>query len=542
MASIFNSFLKQVATGDQVKDWKHATRLFVDNNYSLSPKQSWLFHVFVDINPEVSRIKDTNALREHGMLVKTAELPRFNIDSKTYNSYNRPNLVQTKIKFEPISITFHDDQSNVINSLWYDYYNYYYRDSDTGFGDTSGGVNPGYFAPHKYNTLSSGIRGNFGYTPRSFGTSTQYIRSIQIYSLHQKKFSLFVLINPMIVGWNHGSHTNGDNGILENQMTISYESILYGKGYVSQSTVKGFADLHYDKSPSPLTSAGGGTNSIMGPGGILNTIDDIVKDGGAGNFGAAAFKIVRGYQKNKNINFSGLAKQELISVGTDILNGKDPRDRFFFPNNGNRANQIIPTVGNNPNNSPSIISKVFSNGTSVGGALLGGGAALAAIGNPAVGGAVALTGLVVNAANQVVGSSLNRVVKVDQTGQVQESISQPNPSYYSSVLAYLQKQREAKVAEQQRLDSQGQELTTDSGLSELNSQIRSSPIFQTGTNLSINALSGANALGITPNARTIIPPNDTVAAKEAEVSIVSGNPQTLTDEGYIPPSNNYPIA
>jgi len=540
MASIFNNFLKQVATGDQIRDFRHASRLFVDNNYALSPKHSWLFHVFIDVNPEVSRINDTNSLREHGMLVKSAELPKFTVDTKTYNSYNRPNLVQTKIKYDSVTLTFHDDQSNVINSLWYDYYNYYYRDTDTGFGDPSGGVNPNYYAPHKYNPALP-IMGNFGYTPRSYASSNQYIKSIQIYSLYQKKFSLFVLVNPMITAWNHGTHTNGENGILENSMTLSYESVLYGKGYVTQNTVKGFADLHYDKAPSPLTPAGGGTNSIMGPGGILNVVDEVVKDGIGQNYGAAAFKIFRGFQKNKNVNLAGLAKQELVNAGLDILNGKDPRNRFFFPTNGNRANSTIPTIGNNPNPNTSAIGKVLSNGNPLGTGLAAGGAVLAAVGNPKVGAAVAISGLLVNSAGLAKGAPLNQVVQVDPNGQVQSAVPAPNPSFFGSVLAFLQKQRSAKVTEQNRNESQASNFTGDSGLSTLNSQIRNSPVFQTGTNLNLTPLNTASAFQLTPNLGSLIPANNVVAAGEAEAAITSGNPQTLTDSDYISPKNNTPI-
>ena len=540
MSSIFNNFLKQVATGDQIRDFRHASRLFVDNNYALSPKQSWLFHVFIDVNPEVSRINDTNSLREHGMLVKSADLPKFTVDTKTYNSYNRPNLVQTKVKYDSVVLTFHDDQSNVINSLWYDYYNYYYRDTDTGFGDPSGGVNPNYYAPHKYNPALP-IMGSFGYTPRSFASSNQYIKSIQIYSLYQKKFSLFVLVNPMITAWSHGTHTNGDNGILENSMTLSYESVLYGKGYVTQNTVKGFADLHYDKAPSPLTPAGGGTNSIMGPGGILNVVDEVVKDGIGQNYGAAAFKIFRGFQKNKNVDLAGLAKKELVTAGLDILNGKDPRNRFYFPNNGNRANSTIPTIGNNPNPNTSAIGKVLSNGNPLGTGLAAGGAVLAAVGNPKVGAAVAISGLLVNASGLAKGAPLNQVVKVDPNGQVQSAQPAPNPSFFGSVLAFLQKQRSAKVTEQNRNESQASNFTGDSGLSALNSQIRNSPVFQTGTNLSLAPLTTASAFQLTPNLGSLIPANNVVAASEAETAITSGNPQTLTDSDYISPKNNTPI-
>ena len=56
MANIFDGFFKQIATGDSVKDYKHASRLFVDNNYARSPKYNWLYHVFFDVDPEISNL------------------------------------------------------------------------------------------------------------------------------------------------------------------------------------------------------------------------------------------------------------------------------------------------------------------------------------------------------------------------------------------------------------------------------------------------------------------------------------------------------
>ena len=86
MPNIFDGFLKQVTRGDNIKDYQHAARLFVDNNYELSPKYTWLFHVYFDLNPELTSVNQQKQI-EAGMLVKSADLPRFRIDSKTYNNY-----------------------------------------------------------------------------------------------------------------------------------------------------------------------------------------------------------------------------------------------------------------------------------------------------------------------------------------------------------------------------------------------------------------------------------------------------------------------
>ena len=46
------------------------------------------------------------------------------------NQYNRKRINQTKIQYDPVDITFHDDSGNVISSLWYRYYTYYYLDGN----------------------------------------------------------------------------------------------------------------------------------------------------------------------------------------------------------------------------------------------------------------------------------------------------------------------------------------------------------------------------------------------------------------------------
>jgi hypothetical protein len=303
MSDIFNNFFKQIARGDQIRDFQHASRLFVDNNFRLSPKSNWIYHVFFDINSQLSKIRDNNRLVEQGMLVKSIDLPKFNIQNKTLNEYNRPNIIQTKINYGEVNISFHDDMANVVRGFWYDYFTYYYRDLDIGYSNSTGQVNPVHQVPSLYNDTQRELLNRFGYSPRSFDSQNeqQFIQSIRIYSLHQKKFSEYTLVNPTITAFSHGTHDSKGAEGLDCTMTVAYETVLYASGYVTPNTVRGFADLHYDKSPSPLTPAGGGTNSIMGPGGILSAVDEIVKDGGAGNFGSAAFKAFRAVEKNKNV-------------------------------------------------------------------------------------------------------------------------------------------------------------------------------------------------------------------------------------------------
>jgi hypothetical protein len=66
-------------------------------------------------------------------------------------------------------------------------------------------------------------------------------------------------------------------------MTVEYESVHYSRGSVGKGGPKGFAEEHYDKTPSPNSLAGGGASSLLGVGGVLaggfGVLGDIVNDG-----------------------------------------------------------------------------------------------------------------------------------------------------------------------------------------------------------------------------------------------------------------------
>ena len=537
MANIFDGFLNQVANGDQIKDRQHASRLYVANNYALSPKYSWLYHVYFELNAELSNIRGIDKLIEHGMLAKSVDLPSFTIATKTLNNYNRPSLVQTKVGYNALNINFHDDSSDVIRNLWYDYFTYYYRDVDIGYDGPSGGVNPTMFARTKYTSGENRETLNrFGYSPRKYGSNVdnQYIKAIRIYSLHQKRFSEYTLVNPMISNFAHGSHNSSDNGTLDHVMTVNFETVLYASGYVTANTVKGFADLHYDKSASPLTALGGGTNSIMGPGGMLSAVDDIVAAAGGGNYGASAFTLIKAFQKNKNTNLLGLAKTELITAGRDILRGKDPRDRFFVPSSGSLTTTTFPGITSTPSSSLVSSGSVLSNGTSVNTTPVSvvSGIAIAAVGT--VASAIGLAGAKTNSSGQLTGGALNQVYSVNTAGQTTASTPAPSFDFLTTALVKYQNDKKAKVAEEQARaanETTAATIAANQLPQGTKTAILNSPVFTTGTNTIVTNV--GNALAMTPGAGSIVPTSVTLAAAETSNFITNGNPVTLTPSGTV---------
>jgi hypothetical protein len=289
-----------------VRDYRHAARIFTDDNFRLSPKYGFLFYVEFDFNPLITNISDQtlqyksigsgNApARELGMLVKSASLPKFTIDTKTHNAYNRKNIVQNSIKYDPVQIVFHDDQSDNVRNFWYDYYSFFFRDPD--YADAT------YNTPHKYQSRPSF---DWGYSPRRQPVGTnlnghqayQYIQAIRIYSLYQKNFSEYQLVNPTITAFKHGDHVNGETSLLSHEMTIQYETVKYLTGYTTANNAGGFVDLHYDATPSPIAPADGTDLVDNGQGGYSRAPDTITDLAGISplftdritpvNFGAGA--------------------------------------------------------------------------------------------------------------------------------------------------------------------------------------------------------------------------------------------------------------
>lgn len=308
----------------QMRDFQHASRLYVDNIFALAPKTSWIYYVVFSIEPSaITEVQWKNQRRDYeaGMLVKGCDLPKFNIQTETLNQYNRKTNVQTKITYQPISFTFHDDQSNVTNSLWVNYFRYYYRDTWHGqrVGTTSEITNkPFAFKNTKYEPAEStpaapdgrpGIPGSYGLNNNQ---SKPFFNAITIYQLNQKRFTSYVIVNPLITSWEHDrlDQTQGSK-FAENKMTIAYETVFYGEGKVRRDSPSGFATFHYDLTPSPLSIAGGGTNTLFGPGGVISGVEDI--------FGANDGLLSRGLNGNPlNLIGAGIAGANLLKNARNI--------------------------------------------------------------------------------------------------------------------------------------------------------------------------------------------------------------------------------
>ena len=108
MASV-NPLLNGMTSDKTVRDYKHASKTFVDNNYELQPKYSNLFHVVFEFTPDAATLFDTIQQLEIPILVKSADLPAYTMDVQTHNQYNRKTQSHHSFQYQPVTIRFHDD-------------------------------------------------------------------------------------------------------------------------------------------------------------------------------------------------------------------------------------------------------------------------------------------------------------------------------------------------------------------------------------------------------------------------------------------------
>ena len=388
MSGFFQNLLKGTAEGffgnDYVRDYTHAAKTFRANSYQYAPKFKFLFHVYFEINPAVYS-KGIAQGANFGLAVKTIDLPKYSVQTATMNQYNRKRLVQTKIQYQPITVVFHDDNGNLVNDMWYNYYTYYFQDANkptlNSAGRSNQGTNTGTADYNSRNLYKPDIAGDedwgfIGETNQQTNTSSQasqgiskipFFKNIQIFGMNQHNFIQYTLINPVITAFNHDTYDYSQGtGTMSNTMTIDYETVKYAEGALDgrspSNIVTGFGlDANYDRTQSPIQRPGANA-TILGQGGLVDAAGGIINDLSNGNILGAIR--TAGTVKNtfKNTSLKQVATQDLNSVLTNAVQQQLPgavRNNSYYPVFGSSPNNIAGA----PNTGLSSPAQISATGT-----------------------------------------------------------------------------------------------------------------------------------------------------------------------------------
>ena len=332
-----NNFLKGFQDGlPGMKDYRHAARLYIDDNYKLMPKQKFLFYVQFETDETLFKNgwvgANSHERYELNMLVKACELPKYNMNMDEKFQYNKKMYVATRIQYQPVNITFHDDHADTVNAFWKKYYEYNIADSHILNSSKKGRVDitDDYYDPH-----GIGRTNKWGMdTPKK--RKRPYLKRLTIFVLHKQQFTSMELINPKIASFAHDDLDMADGtGVMANTMQIMYETVTYDAGVINKNDMHGFATLHYDHEPSPLSVLGGGTNSIFGTGGVVDGIGSVMRNWQDGNVLGAILSASNTYNnakkiKKKNIKqeLKGIAKKGILDIGKQAGSISNPIGAF----------------------------------------------------------------------------------------------------------------------------------------------------------------------------------------------------------------------
>lgn len=335
MANPFNGLFDNIINGalspkGNLGDYQHASKVFVDGNMRLAPKMKYLYHVVLNINPNITLNSangwNNTTKREINLLCKSVDLPSFSMATETLNQYNRKKVIQTSVSYDPINMVWHDDNAGLTSFLWKNYFNYYYSDANhvqqnagaPAVSDPaylrSGGLNSGY---------DSGATSVNRYGLDRPGKTDNFFTSIQVFQLHpqngQSTNTSFTYINPLIDQWDHDEANSEASEFAINRMRFSYESVMTDRDYTEVGTIPaGFADYRYDTAPSSISPAGGGGSSFFGTGGVLAGAASTLGNIQDGNLIGALITGANTVRNSRGLSLSGLVN-EVVGIGETSL-------------------------------------------------------------------------------------------------------------------------------------------------------------------------------------------------------------------------------
>ena len=238
-----------------LRDSRHAANAYGFNKADLSngtPRHKFEFFLRINFNqnPDVRRFVEKFLVEyEKDILftmVKTVTMPSMTIETDTLNQYNKKRISQTRIDYNPISITMHDSVEGRTLRLWEMYYEYYFKDGDAfeKLGNSGGTAttflgafveafsnrdapqrNPG---EYENDIIKDRFNDNYGYNLRRVGNNKYLIESIEIFQVHGGRFSRTEIIHPRITAFTHDTLDYEDSsGLVELKFDFAYEGVVY---------------------------------------------------------------------------------------------------------------------------------------------------------------------------------------------------------------------------------------------------------------------------------------------------------------------------
>ena len=157
------------------------------------------------------------------------DLPSVQFDTQVVNQYNRKRVIQTGYQYNPINIVFFDTVDNTFQTLYQNYFKYYYKDRINS---------PSKIKQYDSVTPESGSGswgGGFGFQPPTYLYQKNFIQEIiisrgwpdELTLENVKKLDPIVLYNPTVNSISHDTLDYGSSDPITWTMNISFEQVHY---------------------------------------------------------------------------------------------------------------------------------------------------------------------------------------------------------------------------------------------------------------------------------------------------------------------------
>jgi hypothetical protein len=145
--------------------------------------------------------------------VSSASAASYSVDSTIMNQYNHKRVVQTRLNYDPITVSFYDTYDNQWHALMQSYLGHYFNQGK--------GIS---LTPNEGNsTVVPNFETNFGFTPNAIRNFFPQIRIIQ--NGYRDQYRNTVLVNPIITSIQGDTLDYSDSQPVKYTVTFQPESI-----------------------------------------------------------------------------------------------------------------------------------------------------------------------------------------------------------------------------------------------------------------------------------------------------------------------------
>ena len=178
--------------------------------------------------------------------VKSVDLPKIDIKSEVFNSYNKPRIIPTSIEYSPISIQFWDDRADIVQNFWTGMYEFYFKNGRNKNENNYNATVPDSIV-NKLGTVNYKGYEHFGYNMGNKLDNKNLFQYMSIYLLGAARYSRIDLVNPFVESMGHDQYSQEmGNELAVINTTWAFEDVVYyEQAEIASSTVlKGLMPEH----------------------------------------------------------------------------------------------------------------------------------------------------------------------------------------------------------------------------------------------------------------------------------------------------------